>query len=102
MTDSYILIAVLGALLIASEVRHYCAERRWFLERKDINNRLMAGSLRDYAVHAPLVEPHSTATAKVAPVEPTIEEMTSLSLDVTLPADVLAGAQTSYKAVMGD
>ena len=103
MTDSWTLAIILGALLIASEMRYFFAERRWFAERERMSNRLMAGSLRDFAINAPLTEPQTTAKANAPLTEPpTMESLTALGFDAALPADVLAAEQTAYTSVMGD
>lgn len=99
MTPYYILIVTLCALLILSELRYFCACRQWIAERRDLYTRIQAGTLNDYAVHQPLLEPKRPITHEM-PVEPSVEALTSLGADLGLTDTQIAAAASSYRQEM--
>lgn len=75
MTTDYILAAFVAFLLLFLAWTHHQIGReraQWAAERERMCNRIMAGTLQDYAALRPLVEPAMVAEDKEveSPAEP--------------------------------
>lgn len=101
MPDRLILIVVLVGLLAWGEVRHWLDGRRWAADRTLLLNRVQSGTLRDYAFCKPEVETVKPAAVHVDPGQ-TLEQLTSLGPDATIPESALIQAQSTYRDKMGD
>ncbi len=106
MTTEHIIIIILAVLLIAERLSHIAAERVWRTERRELCNRLQAGTLQDYAVNRQLVEPSLEAEEKPFRAETGSLELGKMAReayeDNDLSASELAMAQAASDRILGD
>lgn len=102
MPIEVILIAWLVLANLCQSIGHWIEKSVWARERRELYSRIQAGTLRDYAAYAPLVEATPSNGQKAASV---LQEPGSGAYNVSLEGlgkgDLIAG-QSSYNALMGD
>lgn len=72
----YIIIAVLFAVWLREYVTHLLESKHWRAERRELYNRIQAGTIRDYAFIKPALEtqPKQKAKAPIPDIEPRTED----------------------------